>query len=303
MSSSTPLSNCLVLPVFDLDSDPAESFSFLLEFTKDISLPQSFENGSAVVSKALVRHAPILDSPFDDAFENLFAFDLDGLSWTEGNLGLGSANDLGAGIGTVLWPNPPQFDLDEQKSSQADRLASKAEDIMHSIRLHSNTKAGEAGYSLIGSSQDNIHGVELFTAPQIGRYLDLYWEMWYPNWPTIHRPLFDPTTAASLLVAAMVVMGACHSDDVTERAAAAFWAVALEEWALRELDKISSERLGDSSRNAVQIIQASCIICIHQNWNGTTASKCRMRRKFFAAIVGVSDLTSIWLIPSRILTE
>jgi hypothetical protein len=41
-------------------------------------------------------------------------------------------------------------------------------------------------------------------------------------------------------------------------------------------------------RNRVQALQAAYMVCLYQNWEGSDASKRRIRRYRFAALVSVS---------------
>ncbi|EGV66512.1 C2H2 zinc finger protein Ribonuc_L-PSP Endoribonuclease L-PSP [Yamadazyma tenuis ATCC 10573] len=47
-----------------------------------------------------------------------------------------------------------------------------------------------------------------FGVPQIERYLDIYWLIFHPQYPILHRPSFDNTTAPPLLLLAMIMTGA-----------------------------------------------------------------------------------------------
>lgn len=50
---------------------------------------------------------------------------------------------------------------------------------------------------------------------------------------------------------------------------------------------ISSGRM-ITQRPKIQILQAAYIVCMFQNWEGTDASKARVRRHRFSSLVSVS---------------
>jgi hypothetical protein len=252
----------MVLPAFDLDSEPARFLPFLVEFTRDLSLPYSFENAIALAGPRVAADVAPLQTPLDFHFDHGFLFDLDDWSWGAEHLSQPSS----------MTP------------VEDDPLAAKTLEIVLAVGQRANAAGQSDAGPFLASTE--LSCLEFFSARRLRTYLDLYWKMWYPNWPTIHRPLFDPLRASSLLVAAMAVIGACHSVDPDERSASDFWADALEKWASKELERV---RVVDR-RTSLQTIQAACIICIYQNWNGTKESKCRMRRQFFPALAGVSRL-------------
>ena len=285
------ISACLLLPAFELDSEPARFFPFLLEFTKDISLLHSFENSVAVANKTVAAWSPLGNLNAVTLGHELFLGPHDWSWGTEEAFGL-----------PIFSPAPLLYDAaleqgscDSISISQTDNegwqskvLATKTLEI--ALGLGGLETIFQAGSALPLNQATSVASncLEFFSPSRLQRHLDLYWEMWYPNWPTIHKPLFDPQNASSLLVAAMAVIGACHSPDPEERTASDAWALAVESWASTELDKVHLAKTERDRRNSLQTIQAAFIICIHQNWNGPNQSKRRMRRQFFAAIVGVS---------------
>jgi hypothetical protein len=302
---SPPLSTCLVLPVFELDAEPAQSFPFLLEFTRDLSLPYSFENDIAMRNKATVPERPLWELQPEINFDHELPFDLDGWLWNIQN-----------GIGLPAFTPVPFCDnipIEESNCHDAstsninseswedDLLSPKSLEIALAVERHSKSSRHHVELLLEERTSMDSGCLDFFSPPRLRRYLDLYWEMWYPNWPTIHKPLFDPQQASSLLVAAMAIIGACHSPDPAERAASNTWADAVERWASAELDDINLALPDNDRRHSVGTIQAAGIICIYQNWNGSIESKRRMRRQFFGVIVGVSPLLSEALTESKTL--
>lgn len=53
-----------------------------------------------------------------------------------------------------------------------------------------------------------------------------------------------------------------------------------------------------AQRGKIQALQAAYIVCLFQNWEGTDASKSRIRRYRFATLVSVSESRSLPMIGS-----
>ena len=280
------LGSGVVLPMFDLDSEPAQFFPFLLEFTKDISLPHSFENAIVVVGPTAFADETHLQSQLNLQFDQSF-FDLD--SWSSG---FANGDSLWSISPPALTASVPYAESVVQRgdSWQEDALRFKSSEVAVAVGPWTATMQPDAGILLEQADPTGPSHLGFFSPLQLRRYLDLYWEKWYPNWPTIHRPLFNPFDRSGLLVAAMAVIGACHSNDPEERTASKFWARAVEEWASKELESMHLASTRADLKNSLGTIQAACIICIYQNWNGAVDSKRRMRRGFFSAVVGVCSI-------------
>ncbi|EXJ55240.1 hypothetical protein A1O7_08166 [Cladophialophora yegresii CBS 114405] len=256
------LTTCVVLPAFDLDAEPARFLPFLIQFTRDLSLPYSFENAIALMGPRVVADFALLETGYDYHVDQDYLPGLDDWTWDLEHLS-----------------QPPSM-----LSAENDPLAAKVFEIVRAVGQQSKFGQSDAG-PFLASPELSCH--EFFSPRRLRIYLDLYWTMWYPNWPTIHRPQFDPLRASSLLLASMAIIGACHSNDPAERSASDFWSDTVEKWASRELDRVHVTGSAVDRRTSVQTVQAACIICIYQNWNGTNESKRRMRRQFFAAVAGV----------------
>jgi hypothetical protein len=56
-------------------------------------------------------------------------------------------------------------------------------------------------------------------------------------------------------------------------------------------------------RRKIQAVQAAYIVCLYQNWEGTDASKSRIRRYRFATLVSVSVSSSLYLISVLIIKD
>ncbi|KIW22184.1 uncharacterized protein PV07_12095 [Cladophialophora immunda] len=283
------------LPIFDLDTDPARSFPFLLEFTKDLSLPHSFENGRVVGSSPFAFREPGLWNYVDVDLDNLMFSELGDLTASEQYVEQPVSFDIEhyslegpLHEGEFLFP---PFDstvsLDGAQTWKYDPLAMKAFEIVQAIERSAHSPKTDSPNISECSTSTEMSCTNFFSPHQLRKFLDTYWERWYPNWPTIHRPLFDPLRTPSFLIAAMAIMGACHSQEPQERANSKFWANVVEKFVFEELEQIEAETFKVDQRHTIQLLQAACIMCIYQHWNGTKASKKRIRRQRFMTLVSV----------------
>jgi hypothetical protein len=92
--------------------------------------------------------------------------------------------------------------------------------------------------------------------------------------------------------------GACVSPDPVDNEDAKVWFNCVEEMVFTDDDfcrDIESPVSSDSAvplstpanRRKLQALQAAYIVCLYQNWEGTDASKRRIRRHRFSTVVSV----------------
>lgn len=87
------------------------------------------------------------------------------------------------------------------------------------------------------------------------------------------------------------------SPEKTDHEDARMWFNCVEELVFTDEDFNSDFTCQSSSpiiphRNIVQAIQAAYMVCLYQNWEGSDASKRRIRRYRFATLVSVSVLSA-----------
>lgn len=87
--------------------------------------------------------------------------------------------------------------------------------------------------------------------------------------------------------------GACVSPKETDNEEAQMWFNCIEELVFTDEDFNSDLAClvsnGILQRNVVQALQAAFMVCLYQNWEGSDASKRRIRRYRFATLVSVSS--------------
>lgn len=161
--------------------------------------------------------------------------------------------------------------------------------------------------------------LHFFSPPRFAKFIELYWSVWHPNVNILHRPTFDPTNAKSILLAGMaligkflasrpavskcsvlMVAGACVSPDPVDNEDAKMWFNCVEEMVFADDDfcrdieppavtDISIPVSTPANQRKLQALQAAYLVCLYQNWEGTDASKRRIRRHRFSTVVSVCD--------------
>ncbi|PPJ54821.1 hypothetical protein CBER1_08422 [Cercospora berteroae] len=130
---------------------------------------------------------------------------------------------------------------------------------------------------------------QFFSASNIYLFLELYWAIWSPNVPLLHRPTFEISIAKPVLIAAMVTIGASVSSSKADRLAAIQFSNCVEEAVFCD-DQFCTEedcRLFPSKAK-IQSLQAAYIVMLYQNWEGSTSSKSRIRRFRYSKVVAVA---------------
>lgn len=127
-----------------------------------------------------------------------------------------------------------------------------------------------------------------FSASHLRKGLRLYWSDWHPNLPIIHPCRSPFESAPAPLVAAMAVIGICHSPDPQERADAKLYYDMLERYVFAHLASFRGRQIaGRTLRDLVQALQAAYLVLIYQSWDGERAARLNVRRTRFAQMVEV----------------
>lgn len=151
-----------------------------------------------------------------------------------------------------------------------------------------------------------------FSPTNIRRFLELYWAIWHPNVNFMHRPTFNPVGCKSILLASMALIGKFYSSplsicltitgasvspDPMDNEDAKNWFDCVEHIVFSDCD-FCSDTLGTNTdpfyplfnRQKIEALQAAYMVVLYQNWEGSEASKCRMRRLRYGDIISVSYL-------------
>ncbi|KAJ5124440.1 uncharacterized protein N7515_008265 [Penicillium bovifimosum] len=174
-----------------------------------------------------------------------------------------------------------------------DPLSLKTHEILLLIEEVVTIKPRNSAVTLDWSSALKDSCLQFFSPSNIRRFLALYWAMWHPNVNFIHRPTFDLLAAKPTLLAAMALIGACVSPDMPDNEDARTWFNCVEEMVFIDDDfnnDLTCQSMGNMviQRRKIQAVQAAYIVCLYQNWEGSDASKSRIRRYRFATLVSTA---------------
>ncbi|KAL4749001.1 hypothetical protein BDW72DRAFT_214371 [Aspergillus terricola var. indicus] len=147
-----------------------------------------------------------------------------------------------------------------------------------------------AHYSRVTASE----WFEFFSPANATRHLRLFWTRWYHHCPIVHKATFDLNTCSHILLVTMCLIGACMSSQETDRQLAKRFLDVMEELILSHPLFLESPRLGSRNENLlqtrenIQILQATCFMCLLQKWEGSVQAKLRMQRHRFTALVATT---------------
>ncbi|KAL4728100.1 hypothetical protein ACLX1H_004829 [Fusarium chlamydosporum] len=100
--------------------------------------------------------------------------------------------------------------------------------------------------------------MQFFSPYNIRKFLTLYWHIWHPNVNFVHLPTFEPTTAKSILVTTMALIGAKET-------------VFTDDDFCRDLLDCHGNATLDLNVHIsrIQALQAAYMVCLYQGWEGT----------------------------------
>lgn len=199
-----------------------------------------------------------------------------------------------------------------QYSSLFDPLSLKSHEITLLVKEVVTVKPRNSTVTITWSPSLEIECSVFFSPANLRKFLEFYWAIWHPNVNFVHRPMFDPAGCKSILLATMVLIGkcdslsagsslttagACVSPDSSDNEDAKTWFNCVEEMVFIDDDFCSDTLSSDtasfnplSNRPKIEALQAAYMVVLYQNWEGTDASKRRMRRYRYSNVVSVSSL-------------
>ncbi|KAL4952491.1 hypothetical protein BDW69DRAFT_200695 [Aspergillus filifer] len=133
-----------------------------------------------------------------------------------------------------------------------------------------------------------------FSPINVARYLHLFWSRWYQHCPIVHKATFVLAHCSPLLLVTMTLIGACMSSRSSDHDAARQFLDVIEELIFSHSLFMESPRHGVSSENLlqtrenIQVLQATCFMCLLQKWEGSSTAKLRMQRHRFTAFVATT---------------
>ncbi|KAE8330279.1 hypothetical protein BDV39DRAFT_202084 [Aspergillus sergii] len=127
--------------------------------------------------------------------------------------------------------------------------------------------------------------LQFFHPRSIRRFLQLFWLLWYPHCPIVHRPTLRENEVSPVLLACMVIIGACVSPNAPDNEMAKLWFDRVEDIAF-SLDTTDPQYLGRPEK--LECLQAMYFVCLIQTWEGSPASKRRIRQSRFPSLLIVA---------------
>jgi hypothetical protein len=135
--------------------------------------------------------------------------------------------------------------------------------------------------------------LQFLSPPKMKRFVDFFFDQWYPHCPILHKPTFNLATVPALLLAPVIVLGACMSEVEDERINGRFYAELVETLVFSHplLSLYSNPTLRDDfDMSPVKVMQAAYLVCLLQNWEGDDAAKKRIRQNRFVTLIAVCGL-------------
>ena len=209
----------------------------------------------------------------------------------------------------VIMDDATKSDINKEYSAQtairqllSDPLSLKSHEIVTSIKDIVLQKTKNSSVTLSWSTAVQETCVRFFSPMNIRQYLYFYWAIWHPNVNIMHKPTFDPSSSKPELIAAMSLMGACVSPEPTDLDGAKRWFNCVEEMVFNDDDfcddNTSASVCRDSGKvqwrqEKLRALQAAYMVCLYQNWEGTSSSKRRIRRYRYSNVVAAARDTGI----------
>ncbi|OQE29966.1 hypothetical protein PENSTE_c002G09532 [Penicillium steckii] len=170
-----------------------------------------------------------------------------------------------------------------------DPLRQTTEEIVRLLERVTKSKSeGEVELSPWSSSLEDAC-LKFFAPPNLRRFLNLFWGSWYPNCPIIHKPSFATRPVSGVLFITITLIGACLSPSELEKDFSKRLLDYLEEavfanWSEDDVPGRSRNRFA-TSKPRLQVLQAMVLVCVLQNWEGTVASKRRIRYLRYPSVI------------------
>lgn len=261
-------------PKRSVSSCQSDRFAFLANFTTAMGLKEAYNYHPE--SESCAPESELLDNmiaPSPDIDQNL-------LLSPSSNY----CTDLQAGLFDDL-SQTPLFNA-RMASSQEVVLTRRVNDLWEYSQQNLNQeKLGRFRIS-------DLDWFGFFSPERMRHWLSLFWTRWFQHCPIINRSTFDLGDCSVLLLATMCLIGACMSTgedhDYAKRFLDVIEELIFSSPVLVAPSPLKAEENILSRRQDVQTLQATCLMCLLQKWEGDAAAKLRMQRYRFTEFVAVS---------------
>jgi hypothetical protein len=201
-------------------------------------------------------------------------------------------------------------------SGLLDPLVIKIHQLVHELKEVVTMKPRNSVISLSWTLQLEQQCLDFFSLSNIRRFLAAYWAIWHPNVNFVHMPSFDPAKSKLTLLATMALIGMSNHFEASDifshsigacvhpvpryKAQAKMWFDCVEEMVFSDDDFCSDffsfpgrdPSNHEVQRSKTQAVQAAYMVCLYQNWDGSDASRRRIRRYRFSTLVSVCFMHS-----------
>ncbi|KAJ6110668.1 hypothetical protein N7486_002903 [Penicillium sp. IBT 16267x] len=181
---------------------------------------------------------------------------------------------------------------DNPAHNSSDPLSSKSQQVIDSLHAVIYNKRNDDIIKLEWTPSTLELCTHLFSPPNIRRFLEYFWSLWYPHCPIVHRPLFDASSALPLLLCVMVIIGACLSPEGHDRQAAKKFLDSVEELifshGIFRCDTLTPLNRAHSKKENTQCIQAAYLVSSLQKREGSVDAQARIRRYRHASMVALA---------------
>ncbi|ETI26745.1 hypothetical protein G647_10190 [Cladophialophora carrionii CBS 160.54] len=133
--------------------------------------------------------------------------------------------------------------------------------------------------------------LDFFNPVNLDRFVQMYWERWHFSGPTVHKATFDINVAGTKTIFAFTLTRAFMSNEEADVAGARSWLDVAEELIFQRPLLSEHPEAPDfqggvmSLRDRLDLIRAALLICVLQHWEGSEASRKRIRRSRLSSII------------------
>lgn len=184
------------------------SFSFLGDFTSRTGLVSSFECATLEQRQQIVTafHQSYLGQQPTDYFGALPPL----------SMAAAEVNTQHPGFPAGLQAGLPDHSLSSWSSWLQNPTVIKLQQVVYLVKNVVTVRPNNSTITLNWSTALEQKCLNFFSPQRFAKFIELYWAVWQPNVALLHRPSFDPTSAKSILLAGMALIGKyceCASHD------------------------------------------------------------------------------------------
>jgi hypothetical protein len=192
--------------------------------------------------------------------------------------------------------NTSHFEVGQVVQWLDDPLFARTQELWNLFRPHLSQLFNKS--TVVGGNCESYDGqcLNFLSPPKMKRFVELFFNQWYPHCPILHKPTFNLETVPALLLAPVILMGACMSDVEDEWMKGRLYAELVESLIFSHplLSLYSNCNVVDGNDpSPVKVMQAAYLMCLLQNWEGDDAAKKRIRQYRFITLIAVCGIARL----------